>query len=109
MTLQVIGFGAVPGDVIFNGVWTLASAPSTTQVTFALAGNYGSGTVSAATTGRLSNAQLITAISRNSSGLLTITTKESNNSVYQATSKPTIVIVENCYPESIPFLFIRTY
>jgi hypothetical protein len=106
MTIHIKGFGAVSGDKIFNGVWTLASAPSTTQVTFALSGNYGSGTCSAATTGRLSNAQIITAISRNASGLLTITTAESNNSIAQATNKPTVVVVENCYPDSINGQFV---
>jgi hypothetical protein len=102
MTLHITGFGAVSGDKIFNGVWTLASAPSTSQVTFALSGSYGSGTVSAGvTTGRLSNAQIITAISRNAAGLLTITTAQSNNSRLTGDNKPTIVIVENCTPEDI--------
>ena len=106
MTLHIKGF-TITGDKIFNGVWTLASAPTTSQVTFALSGNYGSGTVSAGvTTGRLSNAQLITAISRSASGLLTITTAESNNSLPTGSNKPTIVIVENCYPESINGQFV---
>lgn len=106
MTLHITGMGSVaghivPGDVIFNGVWTIVSAPTTSQVTYSLLGSYGSGVVGPNTVGRVSNVQLITAISRASTGVITITTSQSNNSRLSGTNHPTIVIVENCYPVSL--------
>ena len=101
MTLHITGFGAVPGDKIFNGVWNIASAPSTSQVTFSLTGNYGSGTVSAGITkGRVSNVALISAISRSASGVVTVTTVENHNFTTQTGNNPTVVIIENVTPLS---------
>lgn len=87
MTLHVTGFGIIVGDKIFNGVWPIASAPSTSQVTFALSGNYGSGTVASnVTVGRVSNVALIASISRDAAGLITVQTTNPHNFTAQGTS-----------------------
>jgi hypothetical protein len=98
MTLHLKGFTS--SSAIFNGVWTIASAPSTSQVTFALSGSLGSGTASASTKGRVSNVALISAISRNSAGLITITTAEPHNFTTQSGNNPTVINIENTQSSS---------
>jgi len=105
MTIHIVGVtGAGSG---WNGVWTIASVTSSTQITFALAGASGTGTVSASSTGRISNVQPITAISRNSSGVITITTAKPHN--FQATPtshNPAVVIVEGVAPSDLVGEFV---
>lgn len=97
MTLHISG--VTGSGATWNGVWTVATAPTTSQVTFAVSGATGTGTVSSSSKGRLSNSQQITAISRSSSGVITITTAENHNWIAQVnTHTPTIVIIENCTP-----------
>ena len=101
MTIHVInitGSGAT-----WNGVWTLASGSynggsNTTTVTYNVSGATGTGTLSASSTGRLSNSQPITAISLAANGLITITTAQAHNYQVGTIIAPTEIIIENCTP-----------
>jgi hypothetical protein len=88
MTLHVKGV-TVKTDL--NGAWVIASASDTQHVTFAVTSVDGSGTVGGASLARVSNAQIITAISRAATGVITITTAQNNHSTTQAGNNPTVV------------------
>lgn len=92
----------------FNGVWIVASAPTTSQITYSLAGNAGAGTVSGTSTGRLSNVQPITAISRAANGIITITTAQNHNFIASSPSdwNPNTIIIENVTPADLNGEFI---
>ena len=95
--IHVTGSGAT-----WNGVWTVVTAPTTSSVTYSVSGATGTGTISAASTGRLSNVQPITAISRSALGVITITTAQPHNYVEtHSTKNPAVVIVENCSPPDL--------
>lgn len=91
MTIHVVGITGA--GATWCGIWTIATAPSTSQVTIAVAGATGTGTVTGAT-GRLSNTALITAISRDANGNITVTTAEPHNFNVGTSAQPTIVILE---------------
>lgn len=95
MTIHVVGLTG--GGATWNGIWNVASAPTTSQITYNVNGATGSSTVTNAT-GRLSNTQLITAISRASTGIITVTTSQSHNFHAGTTAQPTIVIIEGVQP-----------
>ena len=77
MTIHIVG--VTGAGVTWCGIWTLASAPTSSQVTFNVSGATGTGTVSASSTGRLSNTQPITAISRASTGVISATTAQNHH------------------------------
>ena len=76
--MQIAIRGFTTGSAIFNGFWPVATAPTTSQITFALSGNFGAGTVSGSTTGRLCNTYNLTAASR-SGTTLSFTTNANHN------------------------------
>ena len=61
-----------------NGIWTIASVVSTSEITFTLATSIGSPSVGSAQ-GRLSNSALINTISRSAAGVITVTTTQPHN------------------------------
>lgn len=87
----------VTGDTSFNGVWAVASAPSSSQVTYNSTGSNGSGTVGASTTGRLLNSFNITAISR-VGNIVTVTTNANHTFVAGTGQRPTIVTIQFVNP-----------
>lgn len=91
MTLHVVG--VTGSGATWSGIYTIASAPTTQQVTYNCTGATGTGIVSGAT-GRVSNVAVITAISRNSSGVISVTTAEPHNFNVGTGAQPTIVILE---------------
>lgn len=100
MTIHIVG--VTGAGVGWNGVWILAGAASTQSVTFNIVGASGTGTVSASSTGRLSNTQPITAISRDVNGIVTVTTAQPHNfNITGSAFTPTVVIIENCTPVSL--------
>ena len=94
--VSIVGMGT--GLTSLNGYWLIASEPSTTSLTFALAGS-GSGTSSAAT-GRAVNTFLITAMSRSGS-TLAITTDISSGITVGAYPNPTQIIVTGMTPADL--------
>ena len=92
--IKVTGSGAT-----WNGVWTVLTAPTSSSITYLVSGATGSGTVSASSTGRLSNVAIITAISRSATGVITITTAQPHNFVATpGTKNAAVVIIENVTP-----------
>jgi hypothetical protein len=103
MTIHIVGVtGSGSG---WNGVYTIATAPTTSQITYAVVGATGTGTVTGAT-GRVSNTQLITAISRNSSGVISVTTSQNHNFNVGTGAQPTIVIIEGVQPYDLQGHFV---
>ena len=88
--------GVTGGGTTFNGVWLIASAPTTSQVTYALAGSAGSGTVTGAF-GRLTNAVLISSITR-SGTTITVTTDVAHNYAVQSGNFHTKVLLTGIFP-----------
>jgi len=84
----------------WSGIWTIASVISSSEVTFNVSGASGTGTPNVGT-GRLSNTQPITAISRAANGVITITTAQPHNYQYQSGMNPTVIVIENCSPDSL--------
>jgi hypothetical protein len=100
MTIHIVG--VTGSGATWNGIYTIASAPTTSQVTYAVSGATGTGTVGAASTGRVSNSAIVTAISRNSSGVISLTTAQNHNWAAQPIAHtPTIVVIEGCSPADL--------
>ena len=92
MTLHIVkvtGSGAT-----WNGIWTIASVISTSEVTYNVSGATGTGTVSASSTGRVSNTAIITSVARSSAGVLTINTAAAHNYQAGSVNVPTVINVE---------------
>ena len=103
-TIHIINVGTITAA---NGIWVVASAPTTSSVTFATSAGNGTGTLTAASTGRLSNVQQITAISRAANGTITITTQNNHNfAATPSSGNPAIVIVEGCSPADLNGQFV---
>ena len=84
MTLHLTLIGGSSANAA-NGVWTIATAPSTSQVTITLPAGVSIGTPSVSgATGRVSNSALIYSISRSASGVVTVTTTEPHNYIVGA-------------------------
>lgn len=82
----------------FNGVWLIATAPTPSQITFNLTGSDGGG--AGASTGRLVNCVVITAISRTGS-TVTVTTDTNHNFVVGTLARPTVVLIQNVLPAEL--------
>ena len=91
MTIHVVGITGAGES--WCGIWSLASAPSTSQVTYNVAGASGTGTITDATA-RLSNTALIYSVSRSAAGVITVTTTQPHHFQVGTTAQPTIVILE---------------
>ena len=91
MTIHVVGITGA--GATWCGIWSLASAPSTSQVTYNVAGASGTGTITGATA-RLSNTALIYSVSRSAAGVITVTTTQPHHFQVGTTAQPTIVILE---------------
>ena len=103
-TIHIVGVTTLTA---VNGVWTIASAPTTSQITFAITTADGTGVTTNAT-GRISNFQPITAISRDNTGLITITTAEAHNYVVPATNyqNQNIIVVDGVTPVDLTGQFV---
>lgn len=91
MTIHITGVTG-PG-LGWNGIFSIGTVISSSEVTYAVSGATGIG-VTIGATGRLSNTQLITAIARNSSGVISVTTSQPHNFNVGTAAQPTIVIIE---------------
>lgn len=90
---QQIVIDHVTGDTSFNGVYPIATAPTTSQITYACTGSDGSGTVSGVTIGRLLNSFTIIAISR-VGNTVTVTTNANHTFAAGIYYRPTIVTIQ---------------
>jgi hypothetical protein len=93
MTVHIVG--VTGGGSGWNGVFTIATAPTNSQITYSLVGASGSGTVTGATA-RVSNVQLISSISRAATGIISVTTLQTHNFQIGA-----ILIIENVTPADL--------
>lgn len=101
MPIHLVGLGNTVASVftpnpLLSGIWPIASAPSTSQVTVTLptsatyTGNTG--------TGRVSNVALISSASLAATGVLTLNFTGAHNFLFASGVTPTVVNVENLSP-----------
>jgi hypothetical protein len=102
---QISITGVFGAGVGFNGYFNIASAPTASSITYALAGSAGSGSVNASSAGRLTNTYNISAISQTGS-IISVTTNAPHNFQIQNSAHPTIVIIEGISPVSFNGQFV---
>lgn len=97
----ITGFATTDPGYAFCGYWPVATAPAANQITITMAGSAMlTGGVTSATTGRLTNATNITAISR-SGTTITITTNVAHGVVASSGAKVSVVIVNGVTPTDL--------
>jgi hypothetical protein len=89
---SILVSGITGAGAAWNGTFTIATAPLSSQVTFPLTGANGTGTVSAASKGWLTNTRNVTAISRTAL-TLTVTTDGNHNYAVQSPPYKTIAVI----------------
>lgn len=92
------------GGTAPNGVFTIQSAPLSTQITITFAPAIGTITVTNAT-GRLCNSFNITAISR-TGNVVTVTTEQNHNFLNPGAVAPSIVVIDSVLPSSFNGQFV---
>lgn len=102
MTIHLVGMTG--SGATWNGVYQIATAPTTSQITVALTTADGSATVTHAT-GRLSNSVLISSASRDASGVLTLTFATDHNFHGQSGLNNTVISVEGLSPVDLNGIF----
>ena len=105
--MQIAITNVTGNGTIFNGFWAVASAPTTSSVTFALSGTGVTGTVGATSMGRLCNTFTIASISR-SGTTISITTNANHGFQVQSGTKHTIVIVDGVTPYDLNGQYVVT-
>jgi len=84
----------------FNGFWTIASAPTSSQLTYRLPGNVGAGSVNTNSVSRLTNQRNITAITRTGT-TIKITTDGNHNFRFQTNPNRTVAIISGVSPSDL--------
>jgi hypothetical protein len=92
--------GLTGAGAAWLGFWEVASAPSNASITITIAGNAGAAGINASSLARLSNARLITAISR-TGATITVTTNQPHNFHANAAPLPTPVIIYGVGPADL--------
>jgi hypothetical protein len=81
----------------FNGIFLIASAPTSSQITFSQTGSNESPTLLSNSAGRLINGFVITSITR-TNNVITVTTDENHNFVVGSAQFPTVVNIDGVQP-----------
>jgi hypothetical protein len=93
--VQHISISGVTGPgATWNGYWLVATAPTASQITYAITTANGTGTVSSTSLGRLTNTAGITAISR-SGTTISITTDAAHNFIAQTGGTANTLVTVN--------------
>ena len=93
--------GVTGAGASWNGYWLIATAPTSSQITYALTASNGTGTVSGSSLGQLTNTAGITTISR-SGTTISITTDAAHNFLAQTGGAAnTIAIINGITPADL--------